>query len=149
VSNKIFLCFDHGVKRIGVAVGQSITTTATALETLHCKNGKPDWQQIARLIKQWRPAEFIVGLPLTMDGERQAATELAEKFSRQLSARYLLPVHLADERLSSIEAKHRLQDSYNVDPVAAQIILESWLEDQKQKQTDVAMPDQHMQYNDK
>ena len=141
MSNKVFLCFDHGEKRIGVAVGQSITATATPLETLNCINGKPDWQQIARLIKQWQPSEFVVGLPLTMEGERQKATESAERFSRQLNGRYLLPVHLADERLSSVEAKHRLKDSYNVDPVAAQLILESWLANQVQHKTDATIPD--------
>jgi putative holliday junction resolvase len=126
VSNKVFLCFDHGEKRMGVAVGQSITATATPLETIICKNGKPDWQQVSRLIKQWQPHELIVGLPLTMQGERQEATESAEKFSRQLSGRYVLPVHLVDERLSSLEARNLLKDSYNVDPVAAQLILETW-----------------------
>ncbi len=139
MSNKVFLCFDHGLKRIGVAVGQSITATATPLETIVCKNGKPDWQQIARLIKQWQPSEFIIGLPLTMDGLRQEATESAEKFSRQLIGRHPLPVNFADERLSSVEAKHRLKDSYNVDPVAAQIILESWLTNRALQESDVTM----------
>jgi putative Holliday junction resolvase len=139
VSNKVFLCFDHGEKRIGVAVGQSITATATPLETVTCKNGKPDWDRISSLIRQWQPSEFVVGLPLTMQGERQDASDSAEKFSRQLNGRYHLPVHMADERLSSLEARHRLKDSYNVDPVAAQLILESWLAEQVEKQTNVTM----------
>jgi putative Holliday junction resolvase len=139
VSNKVFLCFDHGAKRIGVAVGQSITATATPLETVFCKNGKPDWQQISRLIRQWQPNEFVVGLPLTMNGERQEATESAEKFSRQLHGRHPLPVHLVDERLSSLEARNRLKNSYNVDPVAAQLILETWFADQVRQETGVTM----------
>jgi putative pre-16S rRNA nuclease len=139
VSNKVFLCFDHGEKRIGVAVGQSITATASPLETLACKNGRPDWQEITRLIRQWQPSDFVVGKPLTMQGERQEATEAAERFSRQLHGRFHLPVHLADERLSSVEARHRLQDTYNIDHHAAQLILESWLADQALHETDATM----------
>jgi len=139
VSSKVFLCFDHGKKRIGVAVGQSITTTATPLTTLSCKNGQPDWEELTSLIEQWQPSDFVVGKPLTMDGDRQEATDAAERFARQLHGRYLLPVHLADERLSSREARHRLQNSYHVDPVAAQLILESWLRDRALEATDATM----------
>ncbi len=139
MSGKVFLCFDHGQKRIGIAIGQSITATATALETLACKNGNPDWQEISRLIKQWQPSDFVVGLPLTMAGKRQEATESAERFARQLQGRYRLPVHLADERLSSREARHQLQDSYNIDAVAAQLILESWLRDRALQASDATM----------
>ena len=139
MSNKVFLCFDHGEKRIGVAVGQAITATATPLETITCKNSKPDWQQISRLIKQWRPSDFVVGQPLTMQGERQEATVAAERFARQLHGRYRLPVHLADERLSSREARNILRDTYDIDPLAARLILESWLADQALKETDDTM----------
>ncbi len=142
MSNKVFLCFDHGEKRIGVAVGQAITTTATPLETITCKNGKPDWQRIKHLIDQWQPSDFVVGQPLTMQGERQQATAAAERFARQLHGRYLLPVHLADERLSSREARNLLRDSYDIDPLAASLILESWMADQALRETDDTMPDQ-------
>jgi putative Holliday junction resolvase len=121
------ICFDYGEKRIGVAVGQTITATATPLETIQVRNNQPDWNRISRLIEQWRPAALVVGQPLNMDGTRQLLTDLAERFARQLEGRYHLPVHLADERLSTYEAKDRLQDIHNLDPVAAQVILEAWL----------------------
>ena len=121
------ICFDYGEKRIGVAVGQTITATATPLETIRVRNNQPDWNRISGLIEQWRPAALVVGQPLNMDGTRQLLTDLAERFARQLEGRYHLPVHLADERLSTYEAKDRLQDVHNLDPVAAQVILESWL----------------------
>lgn len=140
MSSKVFLCFDHGEKRLGVAVGQSITATATPLQTLLCKNGKPDWNEVAGLIKHWQPSDFVVGMPLTMEGNRQQATEAAERFARQLHGRYLLPVHLADERLSSLEARQRLQSSYNIDAHAAQLILESWLAQQASTESDATMP---------
>jgi putative Holliday junction resolvase len=127
VSNEIYLCFDHGEKRIGVAVGQTVSNSASPLETIACKHNKPDWQRISELIKMWRPSAFVVGHPLTMEDERQPATEAAEKFARQLHGRYGLPCHLADERLSSYEAQQQLKNTYNIDPVAAQLILESWM----------------------
>ena len=139
MSDKVFLCFDHGEKRIGVAVGQSITATATPLETIDCQHGKPDWSEIARLIEQWQPSGLVVGKPLTMQGERQQATDAAERFARQLHGRYRLPLYFADERLSTHEAKQRLQDTYNVDPVAAQVILESWLAEQLLHESDATM----------
>ena len=129
MNERTYLCFDHGEQRIGVAVGQSVTSTATALEIIKVTRGKPDWNRISAILRQWKPDELIIGHPLTMEGERQAATDAAEKFARQLHGRYHLPVHLCDERLSSREAQNHLQDSYDVDAVAAQLILETWLID--------------------
>ena len=140
--HETLICFDFGEKRIGIAVGQTITATATPLETVHVRNNKPDWNRISELIDQWRPTALVVGLPLNMDGTRQLMTDLADAFARQLENRYHLPVHLVDERLSTIEAKHRLRDIENLDPVAAQIILESWLSEYtKISDPDVTMPD--------
>ncbi len=127
MSEKSLICFDYGEKRIGIAVGQTLTATATPLATITSKNGKPDWHRISDIISQWQPHALIIGIPVDMDGSRQQITDLAEKFARQLEGRYHLPVHYADERLSSYEARRRLKDVKNLDPVAAQIILESWL----------------------
>jgi putative Holliday junction resolvase len=119
--------FDYGKKRIGVAVGQTLTRTATPLGTVPVTNGIPDWDRISKIIQEWRPAALVVGLPLNMDGTSQAMTRESNRFVRQLSERYQYPVYRADERLSSYEAKSRLQDTRNLDPVAAQAILETWL----------------------
>jgi putative Holliday junction resolvase len=119
--------FDYGNKRIGVAVGQTVTGTATPLETIACVDGKPDWSRISRLIEQWHPQALVVGDPLNMDGTDQEVSINADKFSDELTRRFPLPVYRTDERLSSYEAKQRLKSTRDLDPVAAQAILETWL----------------------
>ena len=121
------ICFDYGKKRIGVAIGQTLTATATPLETVLVKRNKPDWDRIGALIGQWAPDALLVGDPLQMDSSRQEMTAAADKFCRQLTGRYKLKVYRVDERLTSYEARQRLKDTRNLDPVAAQIMLESWL----------------------
>ncbi len=127
---EVLLGFDYGVKRIGVAVGQSITGSAQPLKTARARHDKPDWATITDLIRTWQPTCLVVGLPLNMDGTEQDTTVKARRFGRQLEARYSLPVHLVDERLSTAEAESRLrsqgQHDSEVDPVAAQLILETW-----------------------
>jgi len=139
VSEKSLICFDYGEKRIGIAVGQTLTATATPLATITSQNGKPDWHRISDIISQWQPQALIIGIPVDMDGSRQQITGLAEKFGRQPEGRYHLPVHYADERLSSYEARRRLKDINNLDPVAAQIILESWLTEQNTSKSGIKM----------
>ncbi len=68
------LCFDFGTKRIGVAVGQSITKTANPLKTVKNSNNKPDWNDIEQLIKEWQPDALVVGIPLNMMDEVQEMT---------------------------------------------------------------------------
>lgn len=124
--SETLLCFDYGEKRIGIAVGQTITATATPLETISVRNTRPDWDRIKQLIDKWSPNRLIVGYPLQLDDTRQPMTELVERFVRQLNGRYHLPTEVIDERLSSYEAKTRLQSEQDLDPVAAQAILETW-----------------------
>jgi putative pre-16S rRNA nuclease len=127
VNNKTLLCFDYGEKRIGSAVGQTITATATALETIKVANGKPDWDSINRLVNEWNPDILIVGHPFTLDGARQKMTGAAERFSRQLQGRFKISVELMAEQLSSYEARRELKSTRDLDPVAARLILETWL----------------------
>ncbi|MES9893390.1 MAG: Holliday junction resolvase RuvX [Candidatus Thiodiazotropha endolucinida] len=128
------LGFDYGSRKIGVAVGQTVTGTATALETLHLVNHKPDWQRIASLIEEWRPQALVVGLPLDVDDSGTDATQPALRFSRQLEGRFHIKVYLADERYSSFEARDRLGHNAkrleDYDAVAAKLILETWLNEQ-------------------
>lgn len=121
------LCFDYGEKRIGSAVGQTITATATALEIIKVENRKPNWKKIEQLIAEWRPDKLIVGHPFTLDGDRQEMTDAAERFGRQLEGRFQLPVELIAEQLSSYEARRELKSTRDLDAVAARLILESWL----------------------
>ncbi len=124
------LCFDYGLKRIGVAVGQTLTGTATPLATVAVSHNRPDWHRIDALIRQWQPQALIVGDPLTMQDGRQPLTEAADRFSRQLAGRFKLTVARAEERLSSREAASRHGGKDKRDDIAAQIILEGWLAQQ-------------------
>lgn len=140
-THRVILGFDYGRKRIGIAVGQTLTQTATPLTTLTVKHNKPDWDAIARLIDEWQPSALVVGRPLNMDGSEHEMTQAATRFGNQLMGRYNLPVHRVDERLTSIEAEQRLAerggtrgDKGEVDRVAAQLILQSWLNDQANTQ---------------
>jgi putative Holliday junction resolvase len=132
---KVLLAFDFGMKRIGVAVGQTITKTARPLETLAAKDGVPDWGRVAALCKKWQPQAFVVGIPLNMDGSDQPISARAREFAAQLTATLHLPVFEMDERLTTKDARERLfkeggfkalQDG-QVDSVAAQLILQNWL----------------------
>ncbi|MCC5791725.1 MAG: Holliday junction resolvase RuvX [Legionellaceae bacterium] len=131
----VFLGFDFGYKRIGVAVGQSITASARALTTVNASAGEPQWAQIDKLIQAWQPAALIVGLPTCLDGSEQYTTPAARHFAQALAQRYHCPVHLVDERLTTKEARARLfaQGGYReikraqVDALAAVLILEQWL----------------------
>lgn len=123
------LCFDFGTKRIGVAVGQTLTDTATPLEIIPVRNNRPDWERIGALISQWQPQALVVGNPLNMDGSRHPIGAVVDAFARKLHGRYRLPVLRADERLSTVEARARQRNNDAVDHVAAQVILEGWLQD--------------------
>jgi putative Holliday junction resolvase len=81
------LGFDFGTQRTGVAVGQSITQTATALCTVTTRNEQPDWDRISELIDDWRPDALVVGLPLHADGSDSGTTAAVRKFAQQLEER--------------------------------------------------------------
>ncbi len=122
------LCFDFGTKRIGVAVGQTLTDTATPLEVIPVRNNRPDWDRISAIIRQWQPQALLVGNPLNMDGSRQQLTACADKFAGKLQGRFRLPVLRAEERLTTVAARSRQRDKEHIDHVAAQVILEGWLQ---------------------
>ena len=133
------LGFDFGTRRIGVAVGQTQTGTATPLVTLASVRQKPEWDRINRLISDWQPNALVVGLPFEMSDREAEAAEPAKRFARQLEGRYQLRVHLVDERLTSREAWTRLgkeahRNRDRVDAVAAKLILETWLADNSDEQ---------------
>ena len=133
----LYLAFDFGLKRTGVAVGQVVTGSARAPTTLACNHGQPDWPAVQALLDEWRPAGLVVGIPRHMDGTEQPMTAAAERFARRLEGRFGLPVHRTEEQLSSYAAEQeltaagrggrRLQDrKQEIDRMAARIILESW-----------------------
>lgn len=134
---RCFLAFDFGRQRIGVASGQEITATASPVCTLNNRQGKIDWPAIEKLIQQWQPDALIVGVPYHIDGEPSDMTLAAQRFARQLDGRYHYPVHLMDERLSSVEAEQyqrskrqaggKRDSKGHTDSIAAAIILENWM----------------------
>lgn len=128
------IAFDYGTRHLGVAVGQTLTGTANPLPPQSCKDGIPRWENIATVLKEWQPKVLVVGLPLNMDGSESGMSQRARKFANRLHGRYGLPVELVDERLSSFEAKSRMEvDDPNrrrggeLDSLAAVVILEHWL----------------------
>ncbi|MEO8400591.1 MAG: Holliday junction resolvase RuvX [Gammaproteobacteria bacterium] len=134
-THTVLLGFDFGMKRIGVAVGQTVTKTARPLATLNAMQGVPQWNVLDKLIKTWQPDGLIVGIPLNMDGTAQPITELARQFATQLHEHYQVPVYEMDERLSTKDARERIfaEGGYKalrdgqVDSVAAKLILQNWL----------------------
>jgi putative Holliday junction resolvase len=128
-SLQTLLGFDFGRQRIGVATGQTITGTATALLTLESRDGRPDWDGISALIGNWQPDALVVGLPLHADGSDSDITTAARRFMRQLEGRYHLPVYGMDERLSSHTATAGDDARRSgVDAAAARVILQDWLD---------------------
>jgi len=119
--------FDFGMRKIGIAVGQTCSNTAQPLTIIFCKDGIPNWEEIANLIEEWQPDALIVGLPLNRDNSEQPITFAAKKFARRLQARYHLPLFYADERYTSQAANSIRKKPVAVDDIAAAIITETWL----------------------
>jgi putative Holliday junction resolvase len=121
------LAFDFGRRNIGVATGQVITRTATALATLRARDGVPDWAAVAALIEDWRPDLLLVGLPLNMDDTKSEMAVRAERFAKQLERRFDRDVELVDERLTSFEARGLSRDIDAQHAIAARLIAETYL----------------------
>jgi putative Holliday junction resolvase len=131
------LGFDAGTRRIGVAVGQTVTRSASPVATLQRAGDCPDWAAISELIDQWRPDLLIVGMPLHADGAGSESSRMAEALAQALRERFSIPVVLQDERLTSAEARSQLKlqrqagrrrtRKTDIDKTAAAIIVQSWL----------------------
>jgi putative holliday junction resolvase len=119
-----FLAFDFGLRRVGVATGNSMTRTATPLTTIAAE-GEARLAAIAALVEAWQPAALVVGVPFHPDGVAHANTGRARRFGRELALRFGLPVHEVDERYTTTEAKRA--GSADLDAAAAAIILEQHL----------------------
>ena len=132
------LAFDFGHRRIGIAIGQTLTGTASALAVVSVAS-EPDWHAITNIVKEWKPAGMVVGLPLDAEGGETNMSRDARSFGRQLEDRYNTPIFFEDERLTSFSAEQRFvdararggmrrKDAALKDAMAAQIILENWLQ---------------------
>jgi putative Holliday junction resolvase len=129
------LAFDYGVKNIGVAYGQTLSGTATEIPPIKARDGVPNWDDVAALLKEWQPDVLLVGLPLNMDGTESELCPRARKFGNRLHGRFGIKVEMVDERLSTFAAKEEAAErghrgNYGqapVDSIAARLILESWM----------------------
>lgn len=132
------LAFDYGTKRVGVAVGEPSLGTAHGLPGI-AASGEPLMAALAALVAEWRPARLVVGVPVDTSGSAHEMTRRAERFARQLEARFRLPVTRVDERYTSAEAESRLREAAGarraakasrertLDSGAARVILEQYL----------------------
>jgi putative Holliday junction resolvase len=127
MTGEVVLGFDFGTRRIGVALGNSITRQARPLRVIDAERSALRWSGIAQAIQEWQPARLVVGLPRHPDGAEHAMTLQAQRFGRQLAGRYGLPVAFVDERYSSVV----LQPGRDNDAEAAAIILQQWFDEQE------------------
>lgn len=139
----IVLALDFGLKRIGIASGDTLTRTAHPRGTASNGPGGPDWAALQKVIDELRPARLAVGEPYNADGSASPLTATARRFAAELKQRSSLPVDLVDERWSSQDAEERLREARasglrgkrvnkaDVDATAAAVILERWFETQQ------------------
>lgn len=131
------LSFDFGLRRIGVAVGQDVTGSASPLGIIANRQEGPDYSRLDELIRQWQPTELVVGMPSHADGSASDMEDLVRDFTAGL-ARYGLPIETVDERYTSIEAERVLKDARAagtrgrisremIDSAAAVLIAERYL----------------------
>lgn len=128
------LAFDFGDRRLGVAVGESLTGSARALTTISEPAGNARFAAIARLVEHWQPGRLVVGLPYNDDGSEHPLGPRCRRFANQLHGRFGLPVALVDERYSSLEAEAAMkQDGAHwrarkarLDAHAARVILQAY-----------------------
>ncbi|MES2900437.1 MAG: Holliday junction resolvase RuvX [Pseudomonadota bacterium] len=124
---ELVLGFDFGVKRIGIAMGNTLTGQAQPLAVVKAIDNDTRFQQIGALIAEWRPARLVVGEPRHPDGAEHDMTLRCRRFANQLHGRYALPVHLVDERYSSAVIEARRGEV--IDAKAAAIILQQYFDD--------------------
>ena len=135
---KVVLAFDFGRRRIGVACGDTVTRSASALQAVPSGPDGPRWELIGAMLKDWQPDMAVVGLPYNVDGSENDMTGAARSFAAELARRFGIEVVMVDERYSSLEAAARLQTAResglrrrrvaksDIDAAAACVILERW-----------------------
>lgn len=135
MQHRRILAIDLGTRRIGLAVSDALGITAQGLPTLERSTRREDFFRLGKVIQQNQVAEIVLGNPIRMSGEAGVASDRAQQFAELLRAKFGLPVHMLDERLTSAEA-HRVLDEAQVpgrrrkqmiDELAAVLILQQFL----------------------
>ncbi|SHN44480.1 putative holliday junction resolvase [Duganella sacchari] len=126
MSIETVFAFDFGVKRIGVAMGNTMLLQAEPLKVINAIDNATRFADIQKMLDEWKPARLVVGLPMHPDGAEHEMTARARRFANQLNGRFNLPVELVDERYSSavISAKR----GEVIDDRAAAIILQQYFD---------------------
>ncbi|MDM1544527.1 Holliday junction resolvase RuvX [Ignatzschineria indica] len=129
----IVLGFDFGTQNLGIAVGNCLTQTAQPLTILKVTHNQPRWEEVEKLLKEWQPNAFIVGMPYTKDGTVTEHLKIIQKFINRLHGRFGLPVFIVNEAYSSQESERYLKPSQRhkkgqLDAISAAIIVERWLQ---------------------
>lgn len=133
------IAFDFGLKRIGIAVGETLLGNARGLSVVAHPASGPDWRAIEKILHDWRPVLLLVGYPCNMDGSPSEMSRLSLQFATELRERSGISVQVIDERLSSSEALDQLREERRgglrkkrisrglIDQEAARLILQQWL----------------------
>ena len=122
------ISFDFGIKKIGVAVGQTSTYSSSPLQIIYNKKNEINWPEISKLVEEWKPNLILVGKPLNMDGTDSDIMKDVEKFYKKLKKLFNIDCEYIDERLTTFEAKEILKEgNINiVDANAAKILIDNW-----------------------
>ena len=136
-SSLSIMAFDFGTQKMGIATGQSTIESANPLPLFAMKDGIPDWNQPLKLVKEWQPNIFLVGLPLNMDDSESELSARARKFARRLRHQTNIETWMVDERLSTREAREQLAfyqeqgraKRLSADSFAAALLIQSWYRD--------------------
>ena len=130
----MIMAFDFGTQKMGMAVGQSMIESANPLALFPMKDGIPNWDELLKIVKQYQPTLFLVGLPLNMDDTESELSARSRKFARRLRHQTNIETLMVDERLTTREARDEL-DQYQsqgrgkklaADSIAAALFIESW-----------------------
>ena len=127
------MAFDYGTRRVGAAVGNSVTKVGQALKTIAAPSGGALFQEIERLLKEWQPDQLVVGRPVHPDGSPHEMTAKAVRFGNQLHGRFQLPVAWVDERYTSVVLEGGAKMHDNLDAHSAALILEQYFAEQSVK----------------
>ena len=127
------MSFDFGTRRVGVAVGNSMTQSGQALKTIAAPSNDALFQAIESLLKEWQPDQIVVGRPVHPDGASHEMTTKATRFGNQLHGRFYLPVHWVDERYTSVVLESNSEMHDNLDAHSAVLILEQYFAEQATK----------------
>ena len=136
MTTEVFIGLDYGTGKIGVAVGQLLTGTASVQAPIINHRLDIDWSAFERLMIIWHPVAWVVGIPMQLDGTRSTVTRLARRFVALLRQHFAIPVYTIDEQLTTQEAKRNIYHhhggrglrTHSVDSAAAKLILEAWLQ---------------------